>query len=131
MKTITLGLALLVLSGAATAGNRNTQYEVTITNITRGQTFTPQLVVTHSPGVRLFSLGEPASEQLSVLAEDGNTGPLTAALNSAGYAVGQAVTIPGLLAAGASARVTVEAGRGQDFLSVAAMLIPTNDTFVA
>ena len=36
-------------------------YEVTVTNITPGQTFTPQMVVTHAADISLFQLGEPAS----------------------------------------------------------------------
>lgn len=131
MKTVMFGITLLGLSIAAAASERAAMYEVTITNITKGQTFTPQLIVTHSAGVHLFTLGEPASEELSVLAEDGSTGPLTQLLEHAGAAVEDVKTISGLLGPGASATITVEADRGHQFLSAAAMLIPTNDNFFA
>ena len=102
-------------------------YEVTVTNITPGQTFTPQLLVTHAPDISLFYLGEPASIELEILAEGGDTGPLTDALvNEASYVD----TIPGLLPPGASVSAMVMGGSG-DVISMAAMLIPTNDTFVA
>jgi hypothetical protein len=126
-----LGIALFGLSAAAAATGRNALYEVTITNLTKGQTFTPQLVVTHSAAVQLFTPGEPASEELATLAEDGATGPLTALLEGAGDAVGDVQTIAGLLPPGGSATVRVEAGPRHRFLSAAGMLIPTNDTFFA
>lgn len=124
-------IALASVAGNVQASDRNARYEVTITNITKAQTFTPQLVVTHSPAVRLFELGAPASEQLAVLAEDGSPVPLTEVLQNAGDAVSDVQTIAGLLAPGSSATVIVDASSRHQFLSVAAMLIPTNDTFMA
>ncbi|MEM6707214.1 MAG: spondin domain-containing protein [Pseudomonadota bacterium] len=121
----------LTLSGNALAGGYDLTYEVTITNITRGQTFTPQLVTTHNTRVALFDLGEPASDALEVLAEDGGTGPLTDELLGAGYAVADVETNGALLPPGESVTVTVTASRFHRRLSFAAMLIPTNDTFVA
>jgi hypothetical protein len=96
-------------------------YEVTITNLSKGQTFTPQLVVTHSADVRLFNPGEPAIAELALLAEGGDTGPLTGVLQSAGNAVGEVKTIPGLLLPGQTSTVRIEAGRGQAFISAAAV----------
>jgi len=137
----TLITALLVSLAAAAQsplelrlGQRGHQYEVTITNLSPGQTFTPQLVVTHSPNSRfvqgaepLFELGEPASEVLEILAEDGDTAPLMDSL--ANFATDM-ITIDGLLGPGQSSSVVIRA-RPRDRLSVAAMLIPTNDTFMA
>lgn len=128
----TVGLVVFSVSHFADASDRNKiEYEVTITNITRGQTFTPQLVVTHSHAVQLFKLGAPAGDPLEILAEDGNTGPQTDALTAAGSNVSDVKTIDGLLAPGESATVIVEAPRWHRLLSSAAMLIPTNDTFYA
>ncbi|MFT4517998.1 MAG: hypothetical protein ACI9JM_000375 [Halioglobus sp.] len=55
----------LVLTRTMAAASGSTRYEVTITNITPGQTFTPQLVLTHDRGFSLFSLGEPATVFMS------------------------------------------------------------------
>lgn len=112
------------------ARERGRVFEVTVTNITRGQTFTPILVATHSPKVAFFRLGEPASPGLALLAEDGSPSLLASELASTGQVL-DAQTIPGLLAPGASATVTVRARGRFDQLSVAAMLIPTNDSFMA
>src|SRR5262245_18695705 len=106
------------------------RYEVTITNLTRGQQFTPFLVATHKAGVKLFELGKPASAELATLAEEGNPAPLAAAL-SANPDTGQVITGNGLTNPGATVKLVVEGGGGFGFISVAAMLIPTNDGFVA
>ncbi|MEM6581884.1 MAG: spondin domain-containing protein [Pseudomonadota bacterium] len=103
-------------------------YEVTITNITSGQYFTPQLVVTHPVEAIIFRLGRPASTELEILAEAGDTTPLADAL--AGVAT-DVTTIDGLLGPGQRTSVVIQGDPDSDFLSVAAMLIPTNDTFVA
>ena len=124
----TTALALLLGSTGAQA-EEWARYKITITNITPGQTFTPQLVVTHPGRARLFTLGEPASEPLEFLAEAGSTGPFAEALDGVAWDV---QTIDGLLGPGETVSTEVTgraAGRG--FVSMAAMLIPTNDTFVA
>ena len=131
-----LGLALALAAGLALAApamaneNEGGVYEVTITNLTRGQQFTPVLVATHKPSVKLFELGRPASHELAILAEEGNTAPLAAALSGLA-GTGQVVTGSGLTNPGASVTLTVEARAGFRHLSLAAMLIPTNDAFVA
>lgn len=106
------------------------RFEVTITNLTRGQQFTPILVASHKSTVKLFELGKPASPELQILAEQGNTAPLAAALALL-PGTGQVVSGSGLTNPGTSVKLIVEGRRGFGFLSVAAMLIPTNDAFFA
>jgi len=102
-------------------------YEVTITNITQAQSFTPQLLVTHPQSASLFELGQPASPELEALAEGGATGPLTDVVVNVAEDV---QTVDGLLGPGQSVTATVRARGGRRYLSVAAMLLPTTDTFV-
>lgn len=132
-----LGLSMAIIcSLAVTAPARaadddeGARFEVTITNLTRGQQFTPILVASHKSNVQLFELGKLASTELATLAEEGNTAPLAAAL-SALPGTGQVVTGSGLTNPGASVTLIVEGRRGFGFFSVAAMLIPTNDGFFA
>jgi hypothetical protein len=110
------------------------RYEITVTNLTRGQQFTPILVASHRDGVRLFNLGEPASPQLAILAEEGNGGPL-AGLLSGMPEVKDVVTAPfsdeGLIDPGESFTLTVKAPAPFNHVSVASMLAPTNDAFFA
>ena len=127
----------VLASGKGKEGKGKDNYEVTITNITKGLQFTPILVATHRKSVAYFNLGDPASPELALLAEDGATGPLEEALADTGAVRDTAnsadVLPPGppLLFPGQSVTLRISAGRGFDRLSLAAMLLPTNDSFVA
>ena len=135
---LTVGVAATVSSfaargtarGGASEKNHTQLYDVTITNVTRGQQLTPILVVTHKRGVSLFRPGSPPSAELEILAESGDTGPLMALLQTL-RGVKDVNISPGLLNPGESATVTVEAGGPFRYISAAAMLIPTNDAFFA
>ncbi len=105
-------------------------FEVTVTNVTRGQQFTPILVATHKADGRLFELGKPASPGLQIVAEEGNVVPLTDAL-LAMPGVLDVTNSGALLNPGASVKITVKTRGAFNHVSVAAMLIPTNDAFFA
>jgi len=119
-------IALGVSSPAQADGQR---FEVTITNLTAHQVFTPIMVASHQKGVQLFTLGQPASVALEILAEAGDTGPLSAALATRPDVL--EVTTGGALPAGQSQTIFVGARGDFDHVSVAAMLVPTNDAFFA
>lgn len=123
-------LALLGFLPMLSAHADQARFEVTVTNITHGQQFTPLLLVTHRPDIALFELGQPASSELATLAEEGNVAPLRAVLAAsasvAATEAGATLTNPG-----ASATFTIHTRRGFDRISIAAMLIPTNDAFLA
>lgn len=119
-----IGALLLGAAGMASA----LEFDVTVTNLTRGQQFTPILVASHKAGVHLFDLGSAASPQLKTLAEEGNVAPLTALLLG-NPEVLDVVNSVGLLDPGKSVTQRVKTGGSFDNLSVAAMLIPTNDGF--
>jgi hypothetical protein len=112
------------------ASNAGGSYEVTVTNLTRGQQFTPLLVATHRAGVQLFEVGSLASSALQTLAEEGDTVPLTDLLRAT-PGVLEVVTSGPLLDPGASRTVRVRTRGAFVNVSVAAMLIPTNDGFFA
>lgn len=129
-KAIYTALATLAFSNPVLAMDR--EYEVTVTNLTRGQSFTPVFAATHRPGPHLFEVGAKASDDLAALAEGGDTAPLVATFG-ADPAVSEAKTATNsLLGPGQTVKFTVMAKRGNNYLlSLAAMLIPTNDAFVA
>ncbi|WP_028885840.1 spondin domain-containing protein [Teredinibacter turnerae] len=133
-KAVAITLASLVFTTAVNAEPERDrpqhQYKITITNITKHQSFTPFIVASHKPAVHFFSLGEPASEAIANIAEGGDTSLLAEQLsNSRG--VSDIAKSEGLLAAGSSVEITIAAAAGVRTLSLAAMLLPTNDTFVA
>lgn len=105
-------------------------FEITVTNLTRGQQFTPILVASHKAGVKLFELGNPASSGLQTVAEEGNVAPLTQALQGM-PGVLEVTNSGALLDPGASVKIKIRTRGPFDHVSVAAMLIPTNDGFFA
>jgi hypothetical protein len=122
-----LAAALLVVSSPAWARNN---YEVSVTNMTRDQSFTPILAATHKKGVKLFTPGSPASPELAILAEGGDTVPLEDLL-LLDPMVGDTATSAGLLGPGETVTIKLPKGGGFNHISLAAMLIPTNDAFIA
>lgn len=108
----------------------NFTYEVSITNLTKGQVFSPPALVTHAGRVALFELGAPASEELAIVAEDGNAQPLVDAVSSL-RPVYDAQVADGPVLPGQTQTYEVEAAPGFRKLSIASMLVNTNDAFVA
>lgn len=141
--TITLRRALAFCSLLATAAlpiaaqadgynykPRTLVYEVTITNITKGQVFSPPVLVTHSRDVALFEAGQPALDELAIVAEDGDGVPLADLVGSLPEVFeAQSTTAP--IPPGASAVYRIESTRRFRVLSVVSMLVNTNDAFLA
>ena len=114
------------------------EFTVTLTNLTvgvptqGGQIFSPPIFVTHGHGFSIGASGEAASAELTKLAEDGNNMPL-AELASGSDAVGSVVALgapDGLVFPGASVSTMVTASSGMGYLSLATMLVQTNDGIV-
>ncbi len=108
------------------------KYQVEITNLTNAQRFTPRLAATHSADVQIFSAGEMASAGLKLLAESGDPSLLAAELSGMSGVADIAITdiVPPLLEPGATEVLMLTARGRATRLSLAAMLIPTNDAFV-
>ena len=123
-------LTAVVASHARLAAQSDARYSVTVTNLTKGQTFTPLLIATHTPAVRIFAPGTQASPQLQVLAEEGATDMLVTLLRGMTADVREVVTAPGLQTPAVSATFQINGGGVFSRLSIAAMLIPTNDAFM-
>ncbi len=123
-----LALTLFITDGYAV--RYGGYYKVTITNMTSNQTFTPTIVLNHKKGVSLFTPGSPASKSLGILAESGNTEPLSTMM-AGNPRVADIATSDGLLFPGDSAMITLERTGGFHYISLAAMMIPTNDGFIA
>lgn len=94
---------------------------------------TPVAWATHDERVSLFEIGEPASVGLERLAEDGNAQPLADALSAfIGNGVGTAaVEGSGGIGAGGEFAFTVTPTTTYPYLSLASMIVPSNDTFMA
>ena len=105
-------------------------YTITITNITRGQILAPPAVIAHNDDFKLFTLGSPASSELATLAEEGNASPLLSAVASMPSVYRTAVGTGGIMP-GTSMTIEIETTKKFSEISVAAMLVSTNDGFMA
>lgn len=125
-------LSFIFVAGQAFArpGFGQAVYKVTITNLTRGQIFSPPIVITHNKDFHLFETGEPAAYELARLAEDGDPSGLMDLAEDdpdiLDYTVAHGPVLPGQA-------VTVEVPANLRFnrISLAGMLVTTNDGFVA
>lgn len=129
IKTVSLFMILSLFSANAFARHNGTDYEVTITNVTKAQIFAPTLVATHRSGIQIFNVGKPALPELATLAESGNPGPLQDLLDGLNRSVSDTNNSGGVLMPGESVTVQITAGSRYDRLSLVAMLVTTNDTF--
>lgn len=123
--SLACSLALTGITGSAIASD----YRVEVTNLTSGMHFTPLIVSAHPQSAHMFRGGESASAELQAIAEGGNTSGMAALLESIGAVVANG---DGLVAPGASVSFMLnnDGSAGNTRLSVAGMLLPTNDGFV-
>ena len=126
---ILLGIALSFASSTVLAKDKK-YYEVTIPNLTSNIVLSPILVASHRKGVKIFNLGEEASYELGRVAEGGDIVPMTDLLTANNEVVDVADS-GGPLGPGESVTVEVDAKHGAKYLTVASMILPTNDGFIA
>ena len=126
MKKLITGL---MLAGGLSSAALAQELTVEVTNLTNGIYYTPLLVSAHNHSTDLFEPGEPASANLQAMAEGGDTSGLLAELEAAG-ADSSDNPAGGLLAPGASTTAHLSTRKHNRYLSVVAMLLPTNDGFV-
>ncbi len=115
------------------SGSKRT-YEISITNITKGQILSPAVVAAHKSSLKpIFELGYPASPELAGLAEDAALDPFVAMLEAspAVAAVEVLTGAGGPIMPGETATLKISASSRATELSLATMLVTTNDTFAA
>jgi hypothetical protein len=129
-KKILQSLLSAGILSAAIAPASAAQWDVTVTNLTHGNHFTPLLVTAHDDSTHLFQVGMSASSELQAMAECGD---LSGLLTSIGSADMDTIENPaaGFLNPGANTTASLDTmNSGNTHLSVVAMVLPTNDAFV-
>ncbi len=129
LKKLMIGLLTAASLGPMSAMASGRHMSIEVTNLTNAIYFTPLLVSVHDADTHMFQAGTAASPSLQAMAEGGDISFLDTDLSALGA---NNVVDPagGLLAPGASASATLMAGGHNRHLSLAAMLLPTNDGFV-
>ncbi len=130
MKRISKSILVMALTGTATFAQA-AELDITITNATHGVFFAPLLVSAHSAEYKVFTTGSAASSGLQAMAEGGSIAGISDALSGIGATL---VENPaeGILKPGASVTTSLNTDNaaGNQYLSVVAMMLPTNDGFV-
>jgi len=121
--------ASLLAAGLFSLSTQAADIEVSVTNLTHGNHFTPLLIAAHTSDSHLFHVGEMATPALQKMAEGGDIADLNTAVIGAN---GITSTNPamGLLAAGASINDVMLDTGDNTHLSIVAMVLPTNDAFI-
>lgn len=112
------------------------ELQITLTNATHGVYYTPVIAAAHTDAVFMFRSGSSASSEMETIAEDGDISGMTTALTNAAANIAQGASdsAPGAsdgpLAPGDSVTFSLSTDDGNDYLSLSAMLLPSNDAFV-
>ena len=124
-------LGVVLLSATVLPAMANAQrYEVTITNLTGGQVFSPPIVYSHRSSFDLFTPGQPAIPELAGVAEDAANDALVALL-TAEPRVGDVAVGADFVPPGQSISVMVNARGSARYITALGMLVTTNDAFFA
>lgn len=106
------------------------RYTVNVANQTANQPMSPLAVLVHNSDYQLFEVGQSASVELEYLAEGGSNAELIA-LAGSNDDIDQGISGNGLLLPGNSDEVTITLDPSDyGYLSVASMLVNTNDAFI-
>jgi len=129
MKKLMIGLLVAGSLSSPLAMASDKKMTVEITNLSNALYYTPLLVSAHDKYTHVFQVGSAASANLQAMAEGGNISGLATDLASVG-ANNVANPAGGLLAPGATATANLRMNKGNRYLSIVGMLLPTNDGFV-
>ena len=131
MKNLKLWSSILTAGLIFTACHNNSttySYKVSVQNLTLAQPLSPMIVSYHDRGENLFSIGEKVSVAFEKLAEGGSNVSLLAELKEK-TTVESVLGGNGLILPSKTDTITIS-GRSSDCISVASMLVNTNDAFV-
>ena len=128
--SITAFIVLTVTTAYAGFGYRYSKMRVTIKNLTRGQIFSPPIVISHKDGFTLFETGDAASSELSLLAEDGDASMMMTLADESPLVL-DSVIFDSAVLPGMSVSIDISSNFRYNLISLAGMLVTTNDAFVA
>ena len=110
-------------------------FDVTVANMSGATAFpaflTPTAWAVHDATASLFALNAPASAGLESLAEDGDGSTLVSELDAAAGVMSAGSEGAAPIMSGGSYSFQVTADASHRFLSIATMVVPSNDTFLA
>lgn len=125
IKTTISGLALALASTSTFAQDLS----ITVTNLTQGLHFTPVVSAAHPSDNHIFMINSMAGAELQAMAEGGDISGLVSVLSSIDANINENPAA-GLLAPAMSTSFMLSNDTNNTHLSLAAMILPSNDGFV-
>jgi len=122
-------LLAMALASVSISNASAVDLNITFTNLTHGSHFTPLLFSAHDSDQHIFQISTTASQSLQAMAEGGNISGLAADLSAVNADITENPAA-GLTAPGQSVSFNMTTQSTNTNLSVAAMVLPTNDGFV-
>ena len=105
------------------------ELSISVTNLTQGFHFTPLIVASHDENASIFTVTDTASAELQALAEGGDISGVSTMLTAASADISENPAA-GLLAPATNVELNLSTSDGNNLLSLATMMLPTNDGFV-
>lgn len=131
MRLVTLLISLVfVLTASSAQAQSFKNIFLKITNTSNAIYFAPMSVASHGLPGAMFDPGTAATPGIELMAELGNVTILNQDLTAAGAFATEIDNGPAGLGPGESIFAVLVVGPGLDFVSIAGMLVPTNDGFV-
>ena len=128
LKNVLVPLSVGMFTAMAASVNA-AQWDISITNLTHGNHFTPLLVTAHDSGSHLFEVGIAASGSLQAMAECGDISGLLSTYPADADTIENPAA--GLLNPSATTTTMIDTSTTSNtHLSIVAMVLPTNDAFV-
>lgn len=132
LKTTFISTALIAgLSGCSDSDNDNStataemiEYEISVMNLTHSQPLSPVAVLSHQSDFKGWQIGSASSAALELLAEGGDNGDFIAMAGVEHSASGTGVILPG-----AAESVSLMLEDASSSVTIATMLVNTNDAF--
>jgi len=124
--TTLLSVSAIAFSSSAVMAQ---DLSITVTNLTQGLHFTPIITSAHSNDNHIFMVGGTATAELQAMAEGGDISGLVSTLSNADANTSENPAA-GLLAPGLSTTYSLTNDSTNTHLSLAAMVLPSNDGFV-
>jgi len=125
---VSISMVLFLLTSLGSRVAFTEEVDVTITNLTKEQPFSPPVLVSHNKGFELFTAGTQASAGLELMAEDGDPSVMLSEIEG-NADVNQVKAASGPVPPGGSITMSIDVDRNFKNISVAGMLVNTNDSF--
>ncbi|PCH94648.1 MAG: hypothetical protein COB83_10930 [Gammaproteobacteria bacterium] len=121
-----LGASALMLASSTLLAQ---ELSITMTNLTQGLHFTPIVTGAHASDSSIFMVGAAATAELQAMAEGGDISGLVSILSGVDANINEN-PVGGLLAPGMSTTYMLTNDAANTHLSIATMILPSNDGFV-